>query len=300
MSRKPRVSIGMPVYNAELYLEEALSSLLAQDFEDFEIVISDNCSTDGTRDIIEKFAALDDRIQVFRQKENIGAMANFGAVLDYATGDYFMWRSYDDWSDKNYISALCKLLDENPECSLAAPRIVRTLPDKSTSAVVEFPEFQKQDQLDFVKQLLRKCQTGWLYGLYRLPKIRKAYRAAFDGFPHIWAQDNLILLPFLLEGGVLGTNETTFYQRETGNGDSVYRPKTLAGRWALVRDFYRYSRQCLAQVEIDRNLKTKLFWSIVKYTNDKSEKFKRIIRPFLAWPFVRSYEVISGKTTGLY
>ncbi|MEP4192202.1 MAG: glycosyltransferase, partial [Sneathiella sp.] len=68
----PEVTIGMPVYNAGAYLAEALESLLSQSFADFEIVVSDNCSTDNTREIVEVFAERDDRVRLIRQKENIG------------------------------------------------------------------------------------------------------------------------------------------------------------------------------------------------------------------------------------
>ncbi|MEP3247750.1 MAG: glycosyltransferase family 2 protein [Sneathiella sp.] len=296
----PEVTIGMPVYNAGAYLAEALESLLSQSFADFEIVVSDNCSTDNTREIVEVFAERDDRVRLIRQKENIGAMANFGALLGYARGKYFMWRSYDDWSDPNYIAELYKIMTDNSDCALAVPGIVRTYPDKTVSGRASYPDINAKSELHRVKELLKYSKTGWLYGLFRLPEIQKAFKAAFDGFPHIWAQDNLILLPFLLNNQVQGTNNTTFYQRETGNGDITYRPKSLSARWELVRDFYDFSRQCLSECSRSSSEKRQLFWPVIRYTNDRSEKFKKIIRPFLLWPVIRPYEIVSGKKTGKY
>lgn len=95
----PAVSIGMPVYNGEKYIIEALQSLLAQSFFDFELIISDNCSNDSTESICREFAAVDSRICYIRQVENKGALANFLFVANEARGAYFMWAACDDrWS----------------------------------------------------------------------------------------------------------------------------------------------------------------------------------------------------------
>lgn len=98
---KPTISIGMPVYNGERYIREALDSLLGQSFENFELIISDNASNDSTQSICLQYAESDARIKYFRQVSNMGAAANFKFVLEQAVGTYFMWAAYDDkWSSK--------------------------------------------------------------------------------------------------------------------------------------------------------------------------------------------------------
>jgi glycosyltransferase involved in cell wall biosynthesis len=99
----PVVSIGMPVYNGEKYIREALDSLLAQSFMDFELIISDNASLDATGDICQEYAARDLRIRYVRQPENRGILANFQFVLDEARGEYFMWAAADDAWDASWI-----------------------------------------------------------------------------------------------------------------------------------------------------------------------------------------------------
>lgn len=99
----PKVSIGMPVYNGEPFIKEALDSLLTQTFTDFELIISDNASTDGTEAICREYAAKDKRIRYIRQTENRGATANFQFVLDEAVGEYFMWAAHDDRWTKDYL-----------------------------------------------------------------------------------------------------------------------------------------------------------------------------------------------------
>ena len=94
--RKPTVSIGMPVYNGVPFLNEALDSILAQTYRDFELVISDNASTDETESICRAYAASDPRIRYYRQQENLGAMPNFNRVCELSRGQYFKWAACDD------------------------------------------------------------------------------------------------------------------------------------------------------------------------------------------------------------
>lgn len=105
----PQVSIGMPVYNGEPFIREALDSLLAQTLTDFELIISDNASTDGTEAICREYAARDARIRYVRQAENRGPTANFQFVLDEAAGEYFMWGAADDVWDREWIAELLPL-----------------------------------------------------------------------------------------------------------------------------------------------------------------------------------------------
>jgi len=95
-SRQPQLSIGLPVYNGADYLEQSLESLLGQSFGDFEAIISDNASTDGTESICRDFAAGDSRIRYVRQRQNMGAAWNFNSVVKMASAPYFKWVSHDD------------------------------------------------------------------------------------------------------------------------------------------------------------------------------------------------------------
>src|ERR1035438_9843576 len=92
----PRVSIGLPVYNGENYLDPALNSILRQDYSDLELIISDNASTDATGNICREYAAKDPRIRYYRNETNIGASANFNCLVKLARGEYFKWAAHDD------------------------------------------------------------------------------------------------------------------------------------------------------------------------------------------------------------
>src|ERR1035437_2690330 len=104
----PTASIGMPVYNGEKYIREALDSLLAQTLADFELIVSDNASTDGTDAICLEYAARGSRIRHVRQSESRGATANFQPVLDKARGEYFMWAAADDRWDGAWLGCPCE------------------------------------------------------------------------------------------------------------------------------------------------------------------------------------------------
>src|SRR5438128_500699 len=95
-SQGPLVSIGLPVYNGAAHLSEALDSLLAQDYERIELVISDNASTDDTPTICQKYAAIDSRIRYYRKETTSAVIPNFRRALDLSSGDYFVWAAHDD------------------------------------------------------------------------------------------------------------------------------------------------------------------------------------------------------------
>jgi glycosyltransferase involved in cell wall biosynthesis len=105
----------MPVFNGEKYLDGALKALLHQTFTDFELVISDNASTDLTERICREAAERDSRIRYIRQEVNIGAVSNFNYVLQQARGSYFLWAAVDDLWSPNYLETLHRFLDSAPE-----------------------------------------------------------------------------------------------------------------------------------------------------------------------------------------
>ena len=110
----PEVSIGLPVYNGELFLKKALDSLLNQTYSNFELIISDNNSTDSTQKICEEYAKNDKRICYICQEKNIGAFSNFSFVLSKAQGKYFMWAAVDDYWDDNFLQKNLDILQQNP------------------------------------------------------------------------------------------------------------------------------------------------------------------------------------------
>lgn len=119
MTTVPKLSVGLPVYNGAEYLAESLDALLGQSFEDFELIISDNASTDGTEEICRTYLEKDARIRYIRLAENIGAAPNHNYVVTEARGKYFKWASHDDLYARDLLGKCVEALDERPEIVLA-------------------------------------------------------------------------------------------------------------------------------------------------------------------------------------
>jgi len=112
---EPRVSIGLPVYNGELYLAESIESLLGQTFGDFELILSDNGSEDETQSICQRYAKSDERVRYFREEENLGCAWNYNRVFELSRGEYFMWAADDDLHLPTFIEKTVEVLDHRPE-----------------------------------------------------------------------------------------------------------------------------------------------------------------------------------------
>jgi len=115
----PRLTIGLPVYNGEEYLAESLDALLGQSYEDYELVITDNASTDGTADLCQRYAKRDSRIAYHRLPANIGAAGNHNHVFTLARGELFKWASHDDLYGRTLLERCVEALDEQPDLFLA-------------------------------------------------------------------------------------------------------------------------------------------------------------------------------------
>jgi glycosyltransferase involved in cell wall biosynthesis len=108
------LDIGLPVYNGEKYLSEALYSLRAQTFADFTLYISDNGSTDGTADICRRHASEDRRIRFSRSEVNRGAAWNFNQVFQQGSAEFFKWAAHDDLHDPQYVERCMEVLRDEP------------------------------------------------------------------------------------------------------------------------------------------------------------------------------------------
>jgi glycosyltransferase involved in cell wall biosynthesis len=128
MSAPPRISVTLPVFNGERYLAQAIRSILDQTYRDFELIISDNASTDRTEDICRSFVAQDRRIRYVRQPRNIGASPNFNVCYALASGEYFKWAAHDDYLEPEYLAACVAALDADPDAVLCQS-LVRLIDD---------------------------------------------------------------------------------------------------------------------------------------------------------------------------
>jgi glycosyltransferase involved in cell wall biosynthesis len=122
--RQTLVSIGMPIFNGEKYIRDTLDSLLDQTFNDFEIIICDNQSTDNTEAICEEYALRDKRINYYKNPQNLGPAKNYNRVFRLSNGKYFKWASYDDLYMPHYLEKCVNVLEQNPDVAVCYPRVI--------------------------------------------------------------------------------------------------------------------------------------------------------------------------------
>lgn len=121
-NNNPLVTIGLPVYNGQRYLEQAIDSILNQTYDNFELIISDNASVDGTFEICETLARKDERIRLFRNDRNLGAAPNYNRVYHLASGKYFKWACYDDLLAPEFLAKCVDILERMPDVVLCFPK----------------------------------------------------------------------------------------------------------------------------------------------------------------------------------
>jgi glycosyltransferase involved in cell wall biosynthesis len=117
-----KVSIAVPAYNCEKYISQSLDSLLAQSYGDFELVISDNASTDGTEEVCRRYVSMDKRVRYIRRTENIGGPGNFRYVFSQCSGAYHKWSTADDFWHPSFLAEAVTVLDSRPDVVLCYPK----------------------------------------------------------------------------------------------------------------------------------------------------------------------------------
>ena len=184
--KRPKVSIGMPVYNGEKLLRKRLDSLLSQTFADFELIISDNGSTDSTPLISHKYSKKDGRMRYVRQEKNMGVVWNFNFVLQEAKGNYFVWAAVDDTWDQRFLEKNVKILESNERLVGSIGRVEwdGNFKDNSKSNTNDFPsgnvvKYQHVHNVSGsyeqkVRSYLRYDQGTIVYAVYRTGKLQKS------------------------------------------------------------------------------------------------------------------------------
>jgi glycosyltransferase involved in cell wall biosynthesis len=122
MDHAPRVSIGLPVYNGDRFIEQAIDSILEQTLEDLELIISDNASTDRTQEMCQRYADKDDRVRYVRNRHNLGAAFNYNQTFHLSSGMYFKWAAHDDALRPEFLERCADALDGDPDAVIAYPR----------------------------------------------------------------------------------------------------------------------------------------------------------------------------------
>jgi len=222
----PRVSIGMPVYNDEKFLRHALNSLLAQDFRDYELIISDNASTDGTEDICQEYAGRDPRIRYHRNPTNVGASANFNQVFRLSSGgEYFMWAGGHDLWAPTYLSRCVSLLDGDRSIVLCNSGALYMSQDgKEFPGVIRQIDTRRYGRFVGANLVLWQASTFLCYCVMRSSALRQTRLMLSDSC----ATDLILGFELSLLGGFAVVPETLFFMRD--NRGEHATPKDRAQR----------------------------------------------------------------------
>jgi glycosyltransferase involved in cell wall biosynthesis len=217
-SSVPKVSIGMPIYNGENYLSEALDSILSQTYHDFELIICDNASTDNTSNICLEYVEHDKRIVYVRNEKNIGAARNYNKTFDISRGKYFKWASHDDKISSNALERCVEELEKDESIILAYPKTIFI--DSKGQEIST-----RNQQLNFMSRspwkrffqlcvFVHKCNP--VFGVIRSDYLRRT--RLIDRFPHA---DRILLTELCLLGKFKVIPDAIFYRRLHPNSSLV-------------------------------------------------------------------------------
>jgi glycosyltransferase involved in cell wall biosynthesis len=249
-TRPPRISIGLPVFNGERYLDQTLQSILAQDYGDFEVIVSDNASTDETVEIVERWAKKDSRIKLFRNSENLGGAANFNKVLELAEGDLFRWAGHDDLMAPGMLRRCIDTFEaEGPDCVLVFPQTIEIDAEGREISLVgthlDLTQTSPVERYYRVARFVGKANV--LFGLMRTRALRST--RGLGTFP---SADLVLIGELALRGRFRQVDEPLFFRRAhpdaswhaTGHYegfaewfDPRQRKKLVFPSWRLLREF---------------------------------------------------------------
>lgn len=209
--RLPRLSIGLPVYNGERYIRYALDSLINQTYRDFELIISDNASTDSTVMICQEYAARDPRIRFVRNTENVGAAKNFNQAFWRSRGEYFKWAAADDVISPSFLEECVAVLDQNPDVVLAYTKADRIDSSGEINGAYDFPMRvdAAEPHVRFSDLILVNHFCTAVFGVFRRHVLAKTL--LID--PYV-GSDRVLLAEIGLRGRMYEVNKYLFHRRD--------------------------------------------------------------------------------------
>ena len=242
----PTLTIGLPVYNGQKYLESALASLAAQTFTDYEVVICDNASTDRTAEICAAAVDRDPRIRYVRNPTNLGVMGNFDRAAELATGELFMWAAHDDLWEPRFIERMVGALRANPQAGLAycnydwvddhgrsvgqgKMRFIASRP----SPLDRLLTFNASTPNAYNFLLYYAWRNPFLvYGMFRTAALRRVLPFQYI-FPDARHVDNIMMLRFLAREKAVAVDELLFHyrakNRESDESKESYKAPRATG-----------------------------------------------------------------------
>jgi glycosyltransferase involved in cell wall biosynthesis len=224
---RPPLSIGMPVYNAERFVEQGIRSILNQTVTDFELILSDNASTDRTAEICRDFASQDRRIRFYKSEFNKGGGWNHNRVLELARGRYFKWQSNDDLCDPSMVEKCIDALERDPSAVLAHPET--TIIDQNGGIIEHYALDLRTDSPDPAVRFSDLIMNyHWCYQIYGV--IRKDILDKTGPMGNFVNGDGVLLANLALHGHYSKIPEHLFFSRRHEQQSSQMTPTRLRRR----------------------------------------------------------------------
>jgi glycosyltransferase involved in cell wall biosynthesis len=294
-SNEIKLSIGLPVYNGEKFIRKCIDSLLAQTFTNFELIISDNASTDNTSKICQEYLKKDKRIRYICQESNIGLHQNFDFVLEQAKNEFFMWIGVDDYILPNYAKKNMDILISNSNVVGSVSKINQYnlseyKIDNVDSKFFNFMKilrfyFRKRGVLSIsgtysqkVRTYLNNSTCQIIYGIFRTDKLRKSIISSlFLGLD--WAE----MLNILKFGDIHIVNEVLMYEFERGRSSDgiIYISKSYNINFlSILFPWYPFTNECRKTLGLNLFLKNLDYFIKLNFEGSVSQ-FIDIIRLFI-------------------
>jgi glycosyltransferase involved in cell wall biosynthesis len=226
---KPLISVGMPVFNAENFIEQALASISGQTFEDWELIVCDNASTDRTQAICEAWVDRDPRISYTRNDRNYGAAYSYNRTFELASGKYFKWAAHDDLISANFLTTCIELLERHPDAVVAYGRTA--FMDEAGVTISERHErhdltaASPSARFDEMITYMGHCTP--LHGLMCASALAQTQR--HGAYPHA---DRVLLLELSLLGTLREASDAVYFLRQHARSSLRANPDTPSlWRW---------------------------------------------------------------------
>jgi glycosyltransferase involved in cell wall biosynthesis len=299
--KKPLLSIGMPVYNGENYIKEALDSMLRQTCKDFELIISDNGSIDGTQKICEEYAHRDKRIKYIRHEHNRGAAWNYNYVVGLASGKYFRWAAHDDNLAPEFLKKCIDVLEKNSSVLLVYTKS-RIIDEKRKVTELYSDKLNLESSKVHVRyKMFHQGFTGRflcnsVFGVMPLDVIKKTIMIG-----NFISSDVVLLGELSLRGKIIEIPEYLFYLRvhpknswyaNATDSDKIrwFDPsksgKPIMTKWRHLWEYFK----AINRVRMGFSERILCYWELIKWCWRNNRKLIREAMKFFSWPLIKLFE----------
>lgn len=276
--QKPRLTICLPIYNAEKYLKIALDSIISQDFKDFQVFIFDNCSEDSTPEICKEYTEKDNRFNYIKNEVNVGAIKNFNNAVAYADTEFFVWLAHDDSWEPTFLSKCIEKLDNNKDSVLCCTGT--NYIDINGNII---PEMQALDRgegietlgLDYqqrISALWSKSCWEVIYGVYRTDFIKNTNLLSYSYGP-----DVCFLTGLLVTDNIICVKERLFNYRFVIKSMDQYQSCFFSNNKYVEKPMtenYSSLFQYIFNLKISNTLKLEVSDYLLKIILAGNDKFK--------------------------